>query len=212
MSRKYILATTLIGASLVTLAGCQASFQAGSGSAASPSAGPAAATAAPTATAPAATTQTATPAATSTATTTDATAAKSKTTVVGAKIVPPGTLSFDSATATLLTTTDNDAILSDLKLFLEQNPKVSQVRIEGHANSAATADANLELSGQRALAVKKALAAKGVATERLLAVGFGDKKPAADSAQNQRIDFRVATLNGKNYLNQDPTAGGKKFE
>ncbi len=41
---------------------------------------------------------------------------------------------------------------------------------------------NLQLSGERALAIKALLVAKGVKKERLLAVGFGQNKPIADNA------------------------------
>jgi OmpA-OmpF porin, OOP family len=132
--------------------------------------------------------------------------------------VAQGSLAFDSGKPVLLETPESNAILVDLKLFLDQTPNVTQMRIEGHTDNVGSADANLELSGQRALTVKKALIDKGVAKERLLAVGFGDKKPVGDNAtdagraKNQRIEFKVATWSGKNYLNQEPTAAGKVFE
>ena len=124
--------------------------------------------------------------------------------------MPQGTLAFDTGRAILLTTTENGAILDDLKILLDQYPSITQLRIEGHADGAGSADANLELSGQRALAVKKALLDRGVPKERLIAVGLGDKKPKA--GQNQRIEFKVAIWEGKNYQNLDPAGGGKKFE
>lgn len=206
MSFKHSL---VVLGTFVSVAACQASFQAGAGT--TPSATPA------TGGAPAATTAVPTAAPTSTdaatggapaATTTAAPVAKS--TIAGGKVTPQGALGFDSGKAILLSNSENEAILDDLKLVLDQNPTITQMRIEGYADGAATADANLELSGQRALVVKKALIDKGVAAERLIAVGFGDKKPKA--GQNQRIEFKVAVLNGKNYLNQEPTGGGKKFE
>jgi len=92
------------------------------------------------------------------------------------------------------------------------------MRIEGHTDNVGDAAANLQLSGQRAVAVKKALVDRGVQAARLVSVGFGDKKPLGDNAtvdgraKNQRVEFRVATFNGKNYLNQDPSGGGSKFD
>lgn len=206
MSFKHSLA--VLG-TFVSMVACHASFQAGGGS--TPSASPASGGA------PATTTTVPTAAPTSTdataggapAATTAEPVAKAKSTIAGGKITPQGALAFDSGKAILLSNAENDALLDDLKLVLDQNPTITQMRIEGYADGGA-AEANLELSGQRALAVKKALVDKGIASERLIAVGFGDKKPK--TGQNQRIEFKVAVLNGKNYLNQEPTAGGKKFE
>jgi outer membrane protein OmpA-like peptidoglycan-associated protein len=138
--------------------------------------------------------------------------------LAGGKIVVQGSLAFDSGRAVLLTTADNESLLNDLKGLLDKTPNLTQMRIEGHTDNTGTTDANVELSGQRAATIKKALIERGIPKERLLAVGFGEKKPIADNAtdagraQNQRIEFRVATWNGKNYLNQDPTGGGKVFE
>lgn len=204
-----------VAATLVTVAACQASFQAGGGTTpTTPQAtggAPAAATPATPAAPATTTTDTSAGGAVSATTAADSQpAAKAKATIGGGKITPQGTLGFDSGKAILLSSAENEAILADLKLLLDQNASINQMRIEGYADGGANADANLELSGQRALAVKKALVDKGVAAERLIAVGFGDKKPK--SGQNQRIEFKVAVLNGKNYLNQDPSGGGKKFE
>ena len=76
----------------------------------------------------------------------------------------------------------------------------------------------MTLSGQRALTVKNAAIAKGVAKERLIAVGFGQTKPIADNttdagkAKNRRTEFRIAEIGGKPYLGQNPLGGGKLFE
>jgi outer membrane protein OmpA-like peptidoglycan-associated protein len=215
MSFKHASVITFVIGSITVMAACQASFQAGAGSAAAPS------SAAATGGAPTTPTTTATAVPESggaTQVSTTATAAPSKVSLAGGKIVVQGSLAFDTGRPILLTSADNETILSDLKALLEKTPNLTQMRIEGHTDNTGTTDANVELSGQRAAAIKKALIEKGIAKERLLAVGFGEKKPIADNAtetgraQNQRIEFRVATWNGKNYLNQDPTGGGKSFE
>jgi OOP family OmpA-OmpF porin len=108
--------------------------------------------------------------------------------------------------------------LEELRLFLEQTPRVTALRIEGHTDNVGNEENNLELSGQRALTVKRWLINKGIASERLLAVGFGDKKPLADNAtvsgraQNRRTEFKVATWEGKPFLGREPTGGGKVFD
>lgn len=128
----------------------------------------------------------------------------------------PGQIVFENNSAVLKP--ESDAAISQLKQYLEENPRVTKLRIEGHTDNSGTPQANETLSGQRALAVKAALVAKGIKAERLLAVGFGQNKPIADNTteegrtKNRRTEFRVAELGGKKYLGLDPTGGGKVFE
>lgn len=71
------------------------------------------------------------------------------------------------------------------------------VRIEGHTDSVGDAGANQRLSEARAAAVRDALVGRGLAAERLSAVGFGDSQPRADNtteagrAVNRRIEFKA---------------------
>jgi len=130
----------------------------------------------------------------------------------------PGQIEFDTGKSTFKAGGGSDAVVDSLKLFLDQNPKVTKLRIEGHTDNVGTPDSNVTLSGQRALTVKNAAIAKGVKKERLLAVGFGQNKPVGDNtteegrSKNRRTEFRIAELGGKKYLGLDPTGGGKVFE
>jgi OOP family OmpA-OmpF porin len=132
------------------------------------------------------------------------------------KLEIPGQIVFESGSAILKP--ESDAALNQLKQYMDETPRVTKLRIEGHTDNVGQAAANETLSGQRALAIKAALVAKGVAKERLLAVGFGQSKPIADNtteegkAKNRRTEFHVAELGGKKYLGLDPTGGGKVFE
>jgi OOP family OmpA-OmpF porin len=138
--------------------------------------------------------------------------------VKGDSVQIPGQIEFDTGKATFKVGGGSDAVVDQLKKFLDENPKVTQLRIEGHTDNVGSADANLALSGQRALTVKNAAIAKGVAKERLLAVGFGQTKPIADNttddgkAKNRRTEFRIAEIGGKKYLGLDPLGGGKLFQ
>jgi len=165
---------------------------------------------APTATTPA---PAPTPSATATTPATDPNAAPK---VTKDQLELPGQIVFENNSAVLKP--ESDAAITQLKNYLEKTPRVTKLRIEGHTDNTGSPQANETLSGQRALAVKAALVAKGIAKDRLIAVGFGQNKPIADNAteegraKNRRTEFHIAELGGKKYLGLDPTGGGKVFE
>lgn len=72
-----------------------------------------------------------------------------------------------------------------------------RVRIEGHTDHTASRTYNQTLSERRAAAVKDALVANGVASDRLENVGYGEDRPIAPNvtpeqrANNRRIEFKV---------------------
>lgn len=76
--------------------------------------------------------------------------------------------------------------------FLNAHPEAKAV-IEGHTDSTASDAYNQGLSERRANSVMNALIAKGIAADRLSAVGYGEAKPVADNAttegraQNRRV-------------------------
>lgn len=76
-------------------------------------------------------------------------------------------------------------------------PEVTRVRIEGHADSDASEDYNLDLSTRRARAVLTYLIYKGVGEGRLEAIGFGEGDPIASNrtpegkAANRRVVLRI---------------------
>ena len=70
------------------------------------------------------------------------------------------------------------------------------VAIEGHTDARGTADSNQTLSERRADAVKAYLAAAGIASGRLRAVGFGASRPlvpndGAGDDLNRRVELRL---------------------
>jgi len=209
MLRKSAFVIALASAIVVpALSGCHASFQAGS----EPAAAPAATPAPPPPPPPPPPAETAAPAPAPAPTPPPAVVVK------GDSVQIPGQIEFDTGKATFKAGGGSDAVVDQLKTFLDTNPKVTKLRIEGHTDNVGTPDANQTLSGQRALTVKNAAIAKGVKKERLLAVGFGQNKPIGDNtteegrAKNRRTEFRIAEIGGKKYLGLDPTGGGKVFE
>jgi OOP family OmpA-OmpF porin len=143
---------------------------------------------------------------------------KSTAAVKGDSVSIPGNIVFDTGKATLKEGAGSEVVLDQLILFLNENPQVTKLRIEGHTDNVGKPVDNEKLGGERALTIKRYLVDKGVAKERLLAVGFGQAKPIADNAteagraQNRRTEFKIAELGGRKYMGRDPTAGGKVFD
>jgi len=80
--------------------------------------------------------------------------------------------------------------------LLLKHPKLTAL-IEGHTDSKGREETNLELSRQRADAVKQALTDRGVPAERIVTEGAGDARPIADNAtssgrrENRRVEIYV---------------------
>jgi len=85
------------------------------------------------------------------------------------------------------------ASLEEVVDLLQTEPD-KKIRVEGHTDSRGAAETNLELSQQRAEAVREALISLGVAAERVTAQGMGEDFPIASNegedgrAQNRRVD------------------------
>lgn len=73
----------------------------------------------------------------------------------------------------------------------------AKVEVAGHTDSTGSASINLRVSEQRAQAVVEYLVRRGVAEERLTAVGYGEAEPVADNgtregrARNRRVELHV---------------------
>jgi OOP family OmpA-OmpF porin len=143
----------------------------------------------------------------------------------GGSIQLPGKIVFDTGKSTLSSDPNNDAILQQLKNFLVENDKkLAVLRIEGYTDNQGEPNKNLDLSGQRALTIKKWLIDHGIDQSRLIAVGFGQDKPVAPNttddgrAQNRRTEFKVAEIYDKKgkaqiYLGgKDALGGGKEYK
>jgi len=112
---------------------------------------------------------------------------------------PPVT--YQTAKAKL--TPASDPAITHVAAYLEAKSSISTLRIEVHSDNQGNDKANQALTEARALAVAKALVAKGVDCKRLIAVGFGATKPVAandtpeNKAANRRTLFVNAALRGK---------------
>jgi OOP family OmpA-OmpF porin len=93
-------------------------------------------------------------------------------------------------------TSDSWVAMHKLLEALNFNPRM-KVEIAGHTDSVGDSKANLNLSQRRAETLVKWLVKKGIPSDRLIAKGYGDKKPIADNtteegkAKNRRTELRI---------------------
>lgn len=90
----------------------------------------------------------------------------------------------------------NQINLDDLIKNLKEDAK-SSVLLVGHTDASGSDNLNLNLSIQRATAVKKYLISKGIQGSRITVKGEGESKPIADNeteegkAKNRRVEITV---------------------
>jgi outer membrane protein OmpA-like peptidoglycan-associated protein len=84
-------------------------------------------------------------------------------------------------------------IIEQIAAVLKAHPEL-KVSIEGHTDNVGTPQSNKTLSQQRARSVVNAVAQRGIAADRMTAVGWGQEKPIADNrseegkAKNRRVE------------------------
>ena len=104
-------------------------------------------------------------------------------------------IQFEKAKAELLSSSLK--VLDEVAKILKQNPEL-KLSIEGHSSREGSYDVNMELSQQRAQAVREYLITKGIAAGRMQAAGFGPNKPLndgktpAEAALNRRVELKLS--------------------
>jgi outer membrane protein OmpA-like peptidoglycan-associated protein len=89
------------------------------------------------------------------------------------------------------------SLLNQVALILKAHPKIKGVRIEGHTDNRGNRAYNKKLSQSRAESVRTYLIGRGIAADRLYAMGYGPEKPIAENksakgrAKNRRVDFVI---------------------
>ena len=125
-------------------------------------------------------------------------------TTTGAELDVPGSIEFEPSKAQLHhatpeTRTTLDAVLK----ILRDNPSITRLRVEGHTDNDGTEFQNQYLSDHRAMAVVEWLVTKGVARNRLVAVGCASSDPlvpntsSQNKQRNRRTEFDIEELDGK---------------
>lgn len=103
-------------------------------------------------------------------------------------------VTFETGSATL--TPDSKYQLNDAVSFMEENPGVTAM-LMGHTDNTGDAEANLQLSQERAQAVRDYLSAEGIDNSRLGSRGYGANRPIATNEteegrqRNRRTEFYI---------------------
>jgi outer membrane protein OmpA-like peptidoglycan-associated protein len=115
----------------------------------------------------------------------------------------PSNITFDFNSAQLKPQFENT--LNSVTLVLNEY-RSTLITINGYTDSVGSEQYNQELSQRRAIAVAQYLAQKGVAQQRLAAIGYGEAFPIASNAtdegraQNRRVELTLEPIKGeRNY-------------
>jgi OmpA-OmpF porin, OOP family len=94
---------------------------------------------------------------------------------------------------------DSFPLLDQVAQVIKDFPRM-RVSVEGHTDTVGAETMNMKLSQARAEDVRAYLVKKGIAAERLEAIGFGPTKPIASNkvesgrAKNRRTEFRIVSM------------------
>ena len=100
-------------------------------------------------------------------------------------------------TGSTIVAPSSHGLLDEVALLLLDHPELNLVQVQGHTDDVGEAQANLELSNQRAQAVVNYLIAAGLSPNRLEAIGYGEDRPLTPDistsarAKNRRVEFHV---------------------
>lgn len=114
-------------------------------------------------------------------------------------LVMPGDVTFETNSASL--DPKFFSVLDSVATVMKEY-KSTLVTVAGHTDSTGTTDYNQGLSERRASTVAMYLQSRGVATERLAAVGYGENEPVASNstpegrAMNRRVEITLEPITG----------------
>lgn len=105
-------------------------------------------------------------------------------------------LNFESNKSEILK--DSYTSLNQLYDLLYRKPRI-KIEIAGHTDNTGNADLNMTLSQARATSVMNYLTSKGIAKDRIVAIGYGDTMPIAENdteegkLKNRRTEVKILT-------------------
>lgn len=117
----------------------------------------------------------------------------------------PREVEFETGKAVLKLSPNSTAILQCLQDFLTNNKMVTKFKVGGHTDNAGDPAANEALSLHRAEAVVAYMVAHGADPARMMAEGYGSKRPVdpkvnndlpENREKNRRVEFYVQEVNG----------------
>ena len=89
---------------------------------------------------------------------------------------------------------EGQQILDEKIRLLSENPDM-KLSIEGHASAKGPEEYNQTLSEKRAGSVKDYMTSKGIAEDRLTAVGYGETRPKVREVDPEQADSPAAISN-----------------
>ncbi|MEW2920524.1 OmpA family protein [Muricauda sp. ANG21] len=104
------------------------------------------------------------------------------------------TILFDTGKSSIKA--ESTSVMVDIIQILNEYPN-AKFTVEGHTDSVGSESLNQKLSEERANSVRTFLIDKGIAADRLTAIGYGEAKPIATNntragrAQNRRVEINL---------------------
>lgn len=101
---------------------------------------------------------------------------------------------FEKASAILMNESMTE--LNKILQFMNDNPLMA-IELSGHTSSEGKDDYNLQLSTDRANAIKQWLTSKGIMEQRITTIGYGKTKPVGDNnteegrKMNRRVELKI---------------------
>lgn len=111
------------------------------------------------------------------------------------RITIKGTVLFEIGSATMKQ--ESKPMLDQVALQILAHVEIRRIRVEGHTDNVGADEKNLYLSQDRADSVRQYLISRGVAPERLEAVGYGETRPIDTNdtlrgrTRNRRVEFLI---------------------
>jgi OmpA-OmpF porin, OOP family len=107
-------------------------------------------------------------------------------------------------------------LLTEIADTLIRHSEIRRVEVQGHTDNSGTPEHNKVLSEQRSEAVRAWLVQHGVASDKLVARGYGQEKPlapnvtAGNRARNRRVQFIILEGSGASSPPAPPAAPGER--